>query len=342
MYNFSNEYIKKAFKKKLLLVIIGVIFVAITIMLGIIRENAVDKKLSKSMDMHNTILSSDNEEKSSYVTINYYPYAFAYYNDESSNAYYIVADEKYFYIAYMNQKKVEKLTEEDITKGYKLKGVTKSVPYDIKELCIEAFNEWYEDEEDFEPISIADFNNYFGSIYLDTTKTKYGLTTGFNALFYFSIFITTITFIPGVYSTVSYRRRLRKLTTEEAMTIDSELNSDIAKYYNKANIVLTNKYLIDFGKFNYYDYKDIKWVYTHIQRTNGIKSSEHLVIVTKDGKRRLIAATSGTKKMKPMYEEIYNTLISKNPDIRVGYTSDNIKLDIEENKKIKQDKKSKK
>ena len=126
------------------------------------------------------------------------------------------------------------------------------------------------------------------------------------------------------------------------MTIDSELNSDSTKYYNKANIVLTNRYLIDFRKFGYYDYKDIKWVYTHIQRTNGIKSSEQLVIVTTDGKKHFIAATAGTKKMKTMYEEIYNTLISKNPDIRVGYTSDNIKLDIEENKQIKQDKKSKK
>ena len=198
MYNFSNDYIKKIYKNKLKLVIIGIIFIAFTIMLGIMRENAVEKKLSESMDMHNTILSSENEEKSSYVTINYYPYVFAYYTDEGSNAYYIVADEKYYYIAYMKQKEAENLTEEELTKGYKLEGVTKTIPNDIKKLGVEAFNEWYEDVEDFQSISIADFDNYFGSIYLDTTKTKYGLTTGYNALFFLTMFIAIITFIPGI------------------------------------------------------------------------------------------------------------------------------------------------
>jgi hypothetical protein len=114
------------------------------------------------------------------------------------------------------------------------------------------------------------------------------------------------------------------------------------KFFNKADLFLTDKYLIDFHKFNYFDYKDIKWVYTHIQRTNGVKSNESLVISLKDGTTHFIASTSGSKKMKPIYEEIYEMITTKNPDVRIGYTDEYIKLNQEEYKKIKEEKKKNK
>ncbi len=342
MNNFTNEHVKKELKKKVISLLVGIVLIAIAIATGVMREKAADKKIKDAKNMHETILMSDNEEKSSYVTIYYYPYGFADYADDDKNAYYIVADEKYFYIAYMNKKKVENLTEEELKQGYKLKGTTKEIPDDVKKLGVEAFNEWYEDVEDFKKIYITDFDDMLGSIYLDTTKTKYAATTDYNAILIFSAIMGTIVFAIGLYNTVFYKRKLNKLTTSDVMLLDSEMNSSNAKFYDKASIFLTGKYLIDLRRFDYYDYNDIKWVYTHIQRTNGIKSSENLIIVTEDGKKHSIAATSGSKKTRTMYEEIYETLTTKNPNIRVGYSNDNIKLYEEEQKKIKSDKKQKK
>ena len=330
MKQFSNQFIKKEFNKKLLPLIIGLVLILITIILGVIRENIVEKKLEEAKNLHETIIMSNNAERSSYVTINYYPYVFADYSDDKDNAYYIVADNTYFYIVFMNRKEAENLTEEQLKQGYLLKGTTQNTPYDVKELAVNAFNEWYEDVEDFKPMSVLDFDNRFGNIYLDTTKTKYALTTDYNAIIVLLGIVGFIAFVNGMYRTVSYRRRLRKLTSEEIMLIDSEMNSSNAKFYQKADLCLTDNYLIDFHKFNYYNYKDIKWVYTYIQRTNGIKSNEQLVIVTKDHKKHFIASTSGSKKMQPIYEEIYTTLTNKNKDVRVGYTSENIKINQEE------------
>ncbi len=342
MKEFTNIYVKKENKKKILPLIIGIIFLIVAAVTWYLREEVVNEKLKSTKDMHETILMEDNTEKSSYVTINYYPYGFADYSDDEDNAYYIVADEKYFYIAYMNKNEVKKYTKEKLKAGIKLNGTTANVPYDVKKLAVEAYNKWYSDVEDFKPIYIAQFDDLFGSIYLDTTKTKYALTTEYNGIYIVSLLVGICLSIYGLYITISYRRRLSKLTTEEKMLLDAEMNSSNAKFYNKADIYLTNKYLIDFHKFNYFDYKDIKWIYTHIQRTNGVKSNESLVIVLKDGKTHFIASTSGSKKMKPIYDEIYETVTTKNPNIRIGYTDEYIKLNQEEWKNIKEEKKKNK
>ena len=341
MKEFTNIYVKKEYKKKILPLIIGIIFLLIAAFTWYLREGVVNEKLKNTKDLHETILMEDNIEKSSYVTINYYPYGFADYEDDENNAYYIVADEKYFYIAYMNKKKVEKLTKEELQNGVKLEGSTASVPYDVKKLAVDAYNEWYSDVEDFKPIYTAQFDDMFGSIYLDTTKTKYALTTEYNGIYIVSLLIGICLTIYGAYITISYRRRLSKLTTDEIIMLDNEMNNN-GKFFNKADLFLTDKYLIDFHKFNYFDYKDIKWVYTHIQRTNGVKSNESLVISLKDGTTHFIASTSGSKKMKPIYEEIYEMISTKNPDVRIGYTDEYIKLNQEEYKKIKEEKKKNK
>ena len=341
MKEFTNIYVKKEYKKKILPLIIGIIFLLIAAFTWYLREGVVNEKLKNTKDLHETILMEDNTEKSSYVTINYYPYGFADYEDDENNAYYIVADEKYFYIAYMNKKEVEKLTKEELQKGVKLEGSTANVPYDVKKLAVDAYNEWYSDVEDFKPIYTAQFDDMFGSIYLDTTKTKYALTTEYNGIYIVSLLIGICLTIYGAYITISYRRRLSKLTTDEIIMLDNEMNNN-GKFFNKADLFLTDKYLIDFHKFNYFDYKDIKWVYTHIQRTNGVKSNESLVISLKDGTTHFIASTSGSKKMKPIYEEIYEMISTKNPDVRIGYTDEYIKLNQEEYKKIKEEKKKNK
>lgn len=87
----------------------------------------------------------------------------------NDNSYYIVMDDLYMYIAYMPSYTFNALNREDITENHKvLAGTTKLTTREVKELAVEAYNESVEEEY---KITIADFDNYFGSVYLDTTVT---------------------------------------------------------------------------------------------------------------------------------------------------------------------------
>lgn len=338
---FNNENVKKEYKNKIVTIIVGICILLLSIGVYYVREKEVNKKLEAAKDLDSTISMPNNDEKSSYVTINYYM-SFANYSNDKNNAYYMVGDSKYLYIIYTNIKDMEKLTEEDLKLGVKFSGVTKATNSDVKKLAIEAYNDEFKEYENFKELYLSDFDSMFGNIYLDTTKTKYALTTGYNAIMILLIFVGLIVFAPSFIYLILFRKRTKKLTLDELSMLDVEMSNPDSKYYKKAHIYLTNNYIVDLSKFNYFNYKDIKWVYTHIQRTNGVKTSESIVINTKDGKNHFVAATNGFKKTKEMYDDIYQTIVAKNPEVRVGYTSDNIKTNNEENKKIRKEKKEQK
>ena len=67
-------------------------------------------------------------------------------------------------------------------------------------------------------------------------------------------------------------------------------------------------------------------MYSYEQRTNGIKTSQAIRVMNNEGKTYTIATiTAMTKAQKAVYDEIWNTIISKNSNIKLGYTKENIK-----------------
>lgn len=61
----------------------------------------------------------------------------------------------------------KRLNTEDIRETpIRIEGITKCTPKDVKQLAIDAYNEGLEDEE---KITIADYDSYFGAVYLDMT-----------------------------------------------------------------------------------------------------------------------------------------------------------------------------
>ena len=84
-------------------------------------------------------------------------------------------------------------------------------------------------------------------------------------------------------------------------------------------------------------------MYPFEQRVNGIRTTQNIKIFTSEGKTyTIVSIEMVTKKKKEIFDEIWNTIASKNDKMRLGYTSENIKEMNAKAKEIKNAKKAKK
>ena len=324
MVEFRNESMKKARKRKNrnLLICILVIIIGIVCFLTSVE---VDKKVdSEKQDMNTLILSAEREDKKAYLSVAEIPFAFAEDND-GINRYYIVTDGQYLYITYMSPAKFEELNKEDIIQNpIEIEGITKQIPSDIKGFALDAYNEGLEEEYQ---ISEEDFNKYFGDIYLDTTLEYTEMSSMLVLLGLIISLIGIIAFIIVLIEKLSFSSTMQKMEIDEIEKLDDEMNDSSAFYYEKADLCLTNNFVVNFGgKFTILEYKDIVWMYVQERRTNGIKTSKSIKAMTKDGKVHTIATIEFiTKAKKETFDEIWNTICVKNPNVAIGYTKENIK-----------------
>lgn len=325
MGKFTNVNIKKEMKKLNKNLIISVIALVVGIALGFWSYYEVDKAHQNARTLNEIIVdeSKDKENKIATVEVKYVPYQFAV-QEGNDNSYYIVMDDTYMYIAYMPSYTFNALNREDINENSSvLAGTTKLTTRAIKELAVEAYNESVEEEY---KITIADFEDYFGSVYLDTTVTGDDDIAVFQELgcFMFTIGGLFGLVICGIQK-FRFSRSIKKMDEDLIEKLDNEMNASDAFYYEKLHLYLTKNYIVNFqGSFKVIDYKDIIWMYAMNYRTNGIKTSQSIRVMTKDGKNHQIAAINViSKAQKEMYEEIWNTIASKNGTILLGYTKEN-------------------
>lgn len=319
---FTNKAVEKERKKQKIFLWVGILSIIIMVIFMFYGNKKVDESEQNKDTMHNVILKEKEDErinKKAYLNVHTIPYKFAVYND-TSDAYYFVMDDKYMYVAYMTVADYNNLNKEDIeTNPVKVEGVTEKTPDDIKKLAIETYNEAMENEED--KLAINDFDNYFGSIYLDMTQSD-GAIGDFQYIMgvIFGILGLVMFIIFAIYK-MSFKKGVRKLDSSEITKIDMEMNDPEAFYYEKAHLFLTKNYIINFaGIFNVINYKDIIWIYPFVMRTNGIKTSQSIMVVTKDGKAKKVADIDiFTKSKKEIFDEIFNTIASKNDKIIIGY-----------------------
>ena len=89
---------------------------------------------------------------------------------DSNDGYYIVSDGKYNYVVCLNEKTANELYKKDLENdNVKLYGITKIVSDKLKELVIEKYNDYKEDDK---KISMNDYYKYFGDVYLDQVNVK--------------------------------------------------------------------------------------------------------------------------------------------------------------------------
>ena len=110
-------------------------------------------------------------------------------------------------------------------------------------------------------------------------------------------------------------------------TILQNVENDEKKafYYKKANMYLTENYIINLAnRFEAIPYKDIVWMYPYTLRYYGMKTYQSIMLVTKDKKNHTVCYINVlTKTNKEIYQEIYETILNKNSKILNGFTKEN-------------------
>ena len=324
MEKFTNENVKKERKRLNRNILLNVLILIIGLALGLWANYIVEDARNNVKALNEIIVeqNEDKEDKIAKVNVHYVPYQFAV-QEGNENSYYIVMDEQYMYIAYLPEYKFNELNKEDITENpVELKGRTRLVSREIKELAIAAYNEAVEDEY---KITMADFDDYFGQVYLEATATYEDNIAEVQRL---GFFIFTIVGIVGLVITIRQRIKfgnsIKNMDEYLIEKLNNEMNDKDAFYYDKVHLYLTKNYVINFqGIFKVIEYKDIIWMYSMQLRTNGIKTAKAINIMAKNGKVYTIANIDiVTKSKKELYDEIWNTIASKNPNMVLGYTKE--------------------
>lgn len=325
MKKFTNKNVQK--EKNLMVRKIAIFFVIIMIAIGLkVWENQMSEKVNSEMtDLDSLIVSiEENEDKKAYLDIKSKPFQFAV-ADGVTESYYIVTDGEYLYIAYMDQEDFEKLNHDEIEQTpVRVEGITKKIPDEIKDIAIEVYNEGLEEEDKIK--TDEDFYKYFGDIYLNMSVTENSDVMMVRGFFFIVLIFGVIGFIVSVWNYISFGKTMEKMDNGLLSDLDEEMNHPDAFYYEKTHLYLTNHYIVNFnGKFVAINYQDIVWMYPYEQRTNGIKTTQAIKVMNNEGKTYTIATVSAvTKAQKAVYDEIWNTIVSKNSNIKLGYTKENI------------------
>lgn len=325
MNKFTNINIKKLKKKKIKFLVLGIFLIGISFVFWSASQKAENQARKEITDLNSIILSSKiKEDKLAFLDIRSEPYKFAVYND-TPNSYYIVSDGQYLYVVYMSPEEYQKLSKKDLRNNkVRIKGITQKTPEDIKKLAIEAYNRTLEETD--QKLTLADYDNYFGSVYLDMITKSTTIPLIFLSTFFLILLFGTVIFLSILFELVGIAHSIKKLEIAKIEELDQEMNNSEAIFYNKANLYLTKNYIISFeNSLKLIAYKNILWIYPYTQRTNGIKTTQSIKILTNNGKTTTIATMAlMTKKKKEIYAEIWNTITSKNDQILIGFTKENI------------------
>lgn len=340
MNKFTNVNIKKEYKKKIRGIIISVVLILlglVCIYLAYVSEKKTNNT-AKDLDSIITSESKDKANKMAYLDVKAKPFLLAV-SKSTKNKYYIMSDGEFLYIAYMSPEDYKKLNVDSITEtAIRVEGVTKYTSKEIQKFAIDAYNEGLEEDE---KITSSDFNSYFGAVYLDMTKKVSDTVILPFALSAITLGIGNMMLIITLIVFFIFIRSINKLDGMKINELDNEMNDSNAFYYSRVRLYLTKNYIINFnGTLKAIKYTDILWMYPYEVRRNGVKVSQSIKILVNDAKTYIIATIDVyTKKSKAVYDEIWDTIVSKNKDMVLGYTSENIKA---MNKKIKEIKKEKK
>ena len=326
MNRIVNEKLKKISSSNKKWLIIGVALVLISIVFFYLGSTQDSKDTENIVYLNELIEGSGKKTgKKAYLNIKYLSPKVVVY-DDTTDAYYYAFDGSYYYLVYMKEKDANVLLNKDLENNpEKLVGSSKSIPNDVTKIALEAYNKYFR-AEDQEEVSLAKSYEVFGDVYLDTTDTFSAMASVY-MIFGVTGFISGLGFLIVVLIyTLKFKKDISSLSDDQLESIQREMAEFNTKYYCGNRLCLTNNNLVMLnGRFKFYNYKDIIWIYPHEQYYNGIRTNKSIMIGCSDGKLYSIANMSvATKSQKEMYEEIWNEIISKNMNIKIGYLPENI------------------
>lgn len=333
MKRLTNEKLKKEFRKvnnNLIIAIVCLILGFLCIGLSFYAE----KRVPKDTEYLNQIIESDREVREDIkvnVKVAMKPVLFAKMSNNSNKKFYINFDGKFYYIISLTENQYNDIIENDLEKEpITIFGKTKTISNDIKNLAKSYYNKAMEKAED-KITTEEDFFNIFGDVYLDSTNEETGstilLVIGALCMLMWTIFILMF-----IIMKVKLTTTFKKIDDEELRKIEEEIDDKESFHYEKAHLILTKNYIISFlNGFRALKYEDIIWLYEYRLRQYGMTTQKSIMVMDKTGKVKPIITLDGvTKKSKLVFDEIAETILSKNNKILVGYNKENKKRIKEE------------
>lgn len=333
MKRLTNEKLKKEFRKvnnNLIIALVCLVLGFVCLGLGYYA----DKRAPKDTKYLNEIIESDTTDREDIkvnVKVAMKPVLFAKMSNNSNKKFYITADNQYYYIISLTESQYNEIVKNDLEKEpVTIYGKTKLVSSDIKRLAESYYNQAMEKDED-KITTDEQFYNIFGDVYLDSTNEDVGsiilYVIGALCMLLWTCFILAF-----IIMKIKLETTFKKIDDEELRKIEEEIDDKEAFHYERAHLILTKNYIISFlSGFKALKYEDIIWIYEYRLRQYGMTTQKSIMVMDKTGKvKPLITLDGVTKKSKLVFDEIADTILSKNNKILVGYNKENKKRIKEE------------
>lgn len=185
--------------KKLLTILVAIIFLGFESFIFILRNITIDYKISNTSDIADIVNNKNSKDLSSYVIIDKEPIAFAEYSGGGDNLYYFVEKDDNVYILFANKNTINNIDFDKLPSDYKIYGITTKYINKFKEIILYAYNDRYD-----ENLTNETFDSKLGYVYLNTTLDKYALTPEYNMLIIVFGLMFIVTFVYGFGGIIKY------------------------------------------------------------------------------------------------------------------------------------------
>lgn len=323
----SEDFLKninKANKGKLIAGIILLLVAVFSIVSAYLLEQNKKKNPMALLDVNKTGIYAK-------LDVQYLLDYFAVYDDQPNKKAFIAYDEdSIMYIVVLNENDITKLQKildytyaeeepEEVPAPVSIYGKTEEISSDLKKLAISYYNEVYGQEF----LTNSNFENYFGIYYLDTNIdfTESSLFTGVISAGIFGV-IGLILIIVFILRKNKTKKVLEKYNDNMYKLLNS-IDMESCYYNKKTKVYFTDTCIINYASgLEVIEYKDIVWIYPHEYRYRGA-ITKSIYVVTRDSKVHILSQLGINKKTGIMFDEEYQTLINRNPEVLLGYTKEN-------------------
>ena len=182
-------------------------------------------------------------------------------------------------------------------------------------------------DEDGNTYSIDTLKSTVGEVYLDTSWKN--SEQAISSLILFGIFS-----LSGIALIITYfvrNKKCKKMILEhgrELEKVEGDIINGSGIHSKECHVYLTDNYILSYGSgVKLIELKDIVWIYPFITRQRGIVTNKSLYVITNDKKTNVIALVNAmSKKSKAAFDELYQNIINRVPDVLVGYSKENKEL----------------
>lgn len=317
----TSSRMKEGLKGIRNLFIWGVIFLILAI-IGGVWAYFIHVKDVAPITMNSAIVNHSGPGVYASIEVASFPYAFAE-QDDTTNKYYFVFDkEDLMYIAYLTDVQYNRLFDNATAENpIIISGMTTSIPEDVRKLAIEMYNQEY--GEKF--LTDENFNDYLGTIYLDTLSKPNDPTTQIILSIIFSGLAIGF-FTGGIIKRKNILKKVQSFSEDDWKNMESELENNDTICYPTSSVYFSKNYIYNLKNgIDIFSYEDVLWMYPFFVKHYGITTSKSILLVTKDTiKHRIFEISGFSKKEKQDYEKIMNYIYDKNKNIVIGYTKENV------------------